>query len=186
VAERRLLLEDGTVIEVRPFSPVDHSVTEITALLHRAYRSLADLGFRYWATHQDESATLSRLQSGHAFVACAGERIIGTITVYDAGQTSGAPWYDRPGVGKFGQFAVDPPFQGRGAGSWLVGLAETLARELGVRELALDTAEGATQLIAFYNRLGYRFVEHTQWSGTNYRSVILSKTLEATAVATAL
>jgi hypothetical protein len=43
--------------------------------------------------------------------------------------------------------------------------------------MALDTAEPAAHLIAFYNRLGYRFIEHAQWRMTNYRSVIMSKTL---------
>ena len=33
----------------------------------------------------------------------------------------------------------------------------------------------ATHLVGWYTRLGYRFIEHTQWSHTNYRSVVLSK-----------
>jgi DNA-binding winged helix-turn-helix (wHTH) protein len=44
-------------------------------------------------------------------------------------------------------------------------------------ELALDTAETADDLIAFYTRRGYRFVDHVRWDAVNYRSVVLSKRL---------
>jgi GNAT superfamily N-acetyltransferase len=135
------------------------------------------MGFRYWATHQDESVTLKRLLEGHSLVVCAADRIVGTIAIYGPDQTHGWPWYDRPDVSKFGQFAVDPALQGHGIGSKLVGLAETLVSGMGARELALDTAEGATHLVALYTRLGYRFIEYAQWGMANYRSVILSKTL---------
>ncbi|MBW1796697.1 MAG: GNAT family N-acetyltransferase, partial [Deltaproteobacteria bacterium] len=45
----------------------------------------------------------------------------------------------------------------------------------GASELALDTAEQATHLINWYERLGYRFIEYVDWDVTNYRSVIMSK-----------
>ena len=38
-------------------------------------------------------------------------------------------------------------------------------------------AEPDTNLMQFYLRRGYRFIEHWQWPYTNYRSAILSKTL---------
>lgn len=53
--------------------------------------------------------------------------------------------------------------------------SEALAR--GATELALDTAEPAVHLRACYDKMGFRFIEHTDWSTTNYRSVILSKSL---------
>jgi hypothetical protein len=31
--------------------------------------------------------------------------------------------------------------------------------------------------IAWYTQLGYRHIEHADWGHTNYRSVIMSKTL---------
>jgi hypothetical protein len=43
--------------------------------------------------------------------------------------------------------------------------------------MAVDTAEPATHLVAWYARLGYRPVETVQWRGKKYRSVIMSKTL---------
>jgi len=61
----------------------------------------------------------------------------------------------------------------------LIAFAEKQAIASGARELSLDTAEPATHLVDWYTRLGYRFIGHEQWSHTNYRSIMLSKTLLA-------
>lgn len=89
-----------------------------------------------------------------------------------------SPFYDRDDVASFGQFAVRPSHQGRGIGSALLDLVEARAREKGVAELALDTSEGATQLIDMCRARGFRFIEYVQWRDTNYRSVIMSKALQ--------
>ncbi|MBC8134879.1 MAG: GNAT family N-acetyltransferase [Fibrella sp.] len=72
---------------------------------------------------------------------------------------------------------MDPDQQGLGIGAALIAQAEETARLNGAREMGLDTAEPATGLIAFYNRLGYRHIGYTQWGNVNYRSVVLSRTL---------
>lgn len=56
-----------------------------------------------------------------------------------------------------------------------MNLVEARAAETGAVEIALDTAEPATHLVAWYGRRGYRLIEHAQWGHTNYRSVIMSK-----------
>ena len=154
------------------------SLEDLTALLHRFYKFLADLGFRYVATYQDMEMTKRRVNKGDTFVAECQGHIVGVITLRRMDSTSGSPWYDRDGVASFGQFAVDPEFQGGGIGAALLNTVEQAARTGKVRELALDTAEGAKHLRSFYERRGYRFIEFVDWSVTNYRSVILSKTLE--------
>ena len=59
-------------------------------------------------------------------------------------------------------------------------IAEPRAKEMGALELALDTPEDARHLVDRYTRRGYRFIEHADWRpGTNYLSVILSKSLSA-------
>jgi hypothetical protein len=58
-------------------------------------------------------------------------------------------------------------------------VCEREARRLGTTDLALDTAEGATHLIRWYEQLGYRTVDYTRWDVTNYRSVIMNKRLVA-------
>ena len=74
--------------------------------------------------------------------------IVGTITLADVDRTRGSPFYDRPDVALFGQFAVRPSYQGRGIGSTLIKLVEQRATEQGVSHLALDTSEHATELEA--------------------------------------
>ncbi len=162
---------------IRPVLPAD-SISDITALLHRAYEDLARQGFRFWAGHQDDDATRTRFSEGHGYVAVRDGRIVGTITLKRKELTKGSPWYDRPDVASFGQFGVEPELQGNGIGGALLLAAERRAVEDGVAELALDTAEGATRLIEMYSKRQYRFIEHVDWRPqTNYRSVILSKTL---------
>jgi len=91
--------------------------------------------------------------------------------------TGGSPFYERNDVAGASQFAVRPSHQSYGIGGTLLRLVEELAGEKGVAALGLDTSEDASDLIAMYVRKGYRFVEHTQWSETNYRSVVLGKPL---------
>lgn len=162
---------------IRKFRNTD-PVPEITALLHRAYKPLADRGLRFHATYQDDQVTRDRLARGEAYVGILDGSLVATVTLY--GPKPGAcAWYARPEVAHFGQLAVEPALQGRGLGASLMALVESRARERGFAELALDTAEGASHLIAHYGKRGYRLIEHVQWdpSIVNYRSVVLSKKL---------
>lgn len=76
-----------------------------------------------------------------------------------------------------GQFAVEPDLQRAGLGTALLQQLERRAQESGAIHVALDTAEGATHLIRYYERLGFTPVEWVQWDVTNYRSLVLSKPL---------
>ena len=135
------------------------------------------MGFRYVATHQDDATTARRLHAGLPLAAeCAGT-IVGTITLCAPDTQSDCAWYRQPAVFIFGQYAVSPPFQCLGIGSRLMGYVEDQARAHGALELALDTSEDATHLIRWYQMRGYRFTDTVSWDDTNYRSVILSKTL---------
>jgi predicted N-acetyltransferase YhbS len=164
-------------ISIRPWQRTD-SAAELTELLHRAYARLAGMGLRFWATHQSAEATEKRIAEGECFVAVADGVICGTIVFRAAAATKGSPWYDRPEVASFAQFAVEPGLQSNGLGRRLIAHVEAHAAASGARELALDTAEPALHLVEWYTRLGYRFIEHAQWQHTNYRSVVLSKTLD--------
>lgn len=161
-------------ISIRPWLATD-SAAELTELLHLAYARLAAMGLRFWATHQSAEVTEKRIASGECFVAVADGVICGTILFRPAAATAGSPWYDRPDIASFGQFAVEPGLQSQGLGRRLIAHVEDRAAASGARELALDTAVPATHLVEWYTRLGYRFIEYAQWQHTNYRSVLLSK-----------
>jgi GNAT superfamily N-acetyltransferase len=164
-------------ISIRPLGAGD-SIEELTALLHRAYAALGEMGLNYTAIDQTPEVTRSRMTGGLCLVATdAGGRVVGTAMFYRHGRSGDTPWFDRPDVAKCGQFGVDLPFQKRGVGAQLMQAVEDLARAGGAKELALDTAEPAQHLIDWYSRRGYRFIEYAQWEGKCYRTVILSKTL---------
>jgi GNAT superfamily N-acetyltransferase len=165
-------------VTIRPFRDGD-SVRDITALLHAAYAPLLARGMRYLATHQDEATTLRRLTRGFPFVAEKEGTLVGTITLYGPEKDSPCAWYTRDGVFKFGQYAVRPNCQRHGIGLALLERAEAEARARGASEFALDTSEKAEHLIRWYERLGFRFIQHVSWDETNYQSVVLSKSLPA-------
>ena len=161
-------------LQIRPLREND-SLEELTELLHRAYKKLADMGLQYLATHQAVDVTRTRISKGTCYVAELDERIVGTIIYRNPGQTKGAPHYDRPDIAYIGQMAVEPAFQGRGIATSLIRHVETQARSDGASELAFDTSEQAAHLIEWYRRMGYEIVGYVKWDVTNYRSVIMSK-----------
>ena len=165
-------------ISIREFGP-DDSVEELTAFLHRAYAALGAKGWNYTAVDQTVEMTRERLAEGTCLVAIDGEnRIVGTI-MYNPPHVAydGSPWLCRPDVAHLGQFGVTPSRQRGGIGARLMAAVEAMARADGAREIALDTAEPAVHLVDWYARCGYRFVEHAQWRGKRYRSVVMSKAL---------
>lgn len=154
------------------------SIHELTELLHRAYKRHADRGMRAIAAFQDETTTIKRIQGGECYVAVLRDderRMVGTIVFKDATHTSGTPWFEQGDVASFSQLAVEPWLQGRGIGGLLIRTAEARAIECGAAHIALSTPEPAQELVAMYSHKGYKIVEHMNWPGTNYRSVIMSK-----------
>lgn len=162
--------------EFRRLAP-DDSLEEMTALLHRAYGALAAMGFNYTAVDQPVERTRQRAFDGECYVAVDGARIVATATFGLVETMTRPPEYARPGMAYFTQFAVEPALQGTGLGSRLLCHVEERARERGAKEIALDTAEGATHLVDFYAARGFVVMGHVKRPGKTYRSVIMSKRL---------
>lgn len=155
----------------------------LTAMLHRAYRRQVELGLRPLAGRQTADITRKRCESGETFV--ARDRVtgalVGMILLDELEEAAFPQWFLRPEVSHFSLFAVDPTVQGLGIGAGLIGAVERRAAALGKRELALSMAEPDGELMAYYLRRGFRFIEHWQWPYTNYRSAILSRAIDAPA-----
>jgi GNAT superfamily N-acetyltransferase len=166
----------STAAHIRHFQESD-SITELTALLHRAYARLGAMGLNYTAVDQTPEVTAKRIRGGNCFVVEAQSKLVGTIVAQPTYAENDCAYFTRPGVAAVHQFAVDPAHQGAGIGRMLLLRAEQWAEEAGFAELAMDTAEQASHLIELYTRLGYRHVDWVQWPGKVYRSVVLSKQL---------
>ena len=153
------------------------SLDELTAMLQRAFSRLRQMGLNCTCIDQSVAVTRERIEKGACYVAVCDGRLVGTITLYGPDLGSESAWYHRQAVASIHQLGVDPEFQDRGLGTELLRLAEDWAREHGYQELALETPEPATHLVAFYVGHGYRPVESVGFQGKRYRSVVLSKRL---------
>lgn len=167
-------------LKIERFDVTQHSlwVAPLTELLHEAYAGLVLKGFQYVASHQLPERTLERLTRGEAFLAFWDGNLAGAISLDIPKQDSPCEYYRRAGLVHFGQFAVKPAYQGHGIARRLLQHMEQRAKELGASQIVMDTAEGALELIAMYERHGYRVVAETQWTSTNYRSVVMAKNID--------
>ena len=149
----------------------------LTDMIHRAYRPLLEMGLNYTATTQDIETTSRRVSEGVCCVAETFGRIVATVTLSFAPADWINDYYRRPGVWRFGQFAVEPDWQGKGVGGLMLDHIEKFAAQSGAKELALDTAIPAKHLIEFYEKRSYEEVDRCQWPGHTYESVVMSKRL---------
>jgi len=161
------------------------SLDELTALLHRAFAPLGVMGLNCTGINQSVDVTGRRIAGGECFVALSEGRVVGTLTLYAPDAGSASAWYHRPEVASIHQFAVDPPFQGKGVGKALLKLAETWAAARGYRELALETPHAAKHLVDLYKGCGYRPIESVRFQDKSYVSLVLSKAVVASAISRA-
>lgn len=170
-------------VVVRRYDAATEGAGPITALLHRAYRKQVELGLAPLAGRQDDELTLRRCTSSECYAAFlqvqGAPALVGVILLNEKEPAAFPEWFLRPEVAHFSQFAVDPEHQGHGIGLALLARVESRSLELGFSELSLSMAEPDEALRRFYEHRGYRFVQHWQWPYTNYRSLILSKSLPA-------
>src|SRR6266567_1568138 len=120
--------------EIRPWTEND-SINELTELLHRSYKRLADMGLFFHATHQDDEVTKRRVNRGESFVIEHGGNLIAAISFYNSPGSDKCAWYNNESVSYFGQFAVEPALQNLGIGSEMMKFLEVYAKEKGVKEL---------------------------------------------------
>ncbi|MCH4886237.1 GNAT family N-acetyltransferase [Acidaminobacter sp. JC074] len=172
-------LSDGRMIDIRLISKED-SISDLTSLVNKSYKLLADMGLNYLAATQGDEITLKRSQKAYkCFIGICEDQMIATLSLYAPKPSDKSGWYNRDFVAKVGQFAVLPQYQKLGIGSMMMDLAEVEAGQIeGVTEVALDTAETAYHLIKMYEKRGYKYIETVDWDITNYKSIIMSKRLK--------
>lgn len=155
----------------------DESFERITDILHAGYAQLAALGFNYMAADQPVEVTRKRAKGAECYAVEKDGDIVGTVTLTPPSGGQYHPYYARPDVAVFGQFAVAPSLQQGGIRKHIVQFLEQRARDLGAQELACDTAEGATHLVEWYHRMGYIQINKVDWPHATYTSLIFSKPL---------
>jgi ribosomal protein S18 acetylase RimI-like enzyme len=161
----------------RRFGPQD-SLADLTGLLHEAYAAHAAAGRTFFASYQTAADTGRRIARGECWIVLDGESMVGTVTIaapypFPAGYPAPRP------AGTYYQLAVAPAYQHRGLGRRLVALAEQRIGELAVRDVAIDTSTLATDLVAWYLKLGYHETGRWRWDVTNYESIVLGKRLDS-------
>ena len=168
---------NNTKYTIRLFDESRDSVEELTDLLHRAYKRLADMGLNFIATFQSVEYTRNYFKKGECYILESDGKLKGTVFYYTT------IWDDAPDIFKqtdsvlIGKFAVEPELQKLGLGSMLMDFVESLAREKKKNRVVLDTSEKALHLLEYYSKRGYEYKHHWQWPDVNYKSVILSKEL---------
>jgi ribosomal protein S18 acetylase RimI-like enzyme len=138
---------------IRAAGPTD--LPAIHALVERAYRGA---GARRGWTHEDDLLVGTRIPPAALgailadprqllLVAEAGEAPIGCVRIADKGK----------GSASLGLLSVDPERQARGLGRLLVEAAEReAARRFGASRMEMNVLRQRPELIAWYERRGYR------------------------------
>jgi GNAT superfamily N-acetyltransferase len=126
----------------------------IAALVESAYRG--DESRRGWTTEAElfpDSRT--NVQEIAGLLADPDARF---VLAHDGAELVGCAMIrNEQGTGYFGMFAVKPKLQGAGLGKQLLTFAEEQARTLwNCREMAMTVVSIRAELIAFYERRGYR------------------------------
>ena len=131
-------------MQLRPATPDD--VDAVVALVESAYRG--ESGRQGWTTETD---LLDGRRTGPDEV----REVLPHLLVSDD-LTACCVLEPRGDHGYFGMFAVTPALQGGGRGSTLLAAAEDKARDLGLARVEMTVLSVRSELIAFYERRGYR------------------------------
>ncbi|GBF57352.1 tRNA(Met) cytidine acetyltransferase TmcA [Candidatus Phycosocius bacilliformis] len=133
-------------------------IAAIVGLMQRAYRgeeskkgwtSEADLIDGDRTTPEDIGKVLANPNHHFLVARDAAGQIIGCADI---------EWLDDPARScSFGKFAVEPSLQGSGLGKQLMQAAEAAAVAVfGAHRMTMTVIEGRAELVAFYQRRGYR------------------------------
>lgn len=150
-------LHDGSV-QIRPATAAD--IPDLLELIHSAYRG--DASRVGWTTEAD-LLDGQRTDADTLAADLVNPRLTVLYAVDSDGALACAAVTDRgEGLAYFGMFAVRPAAQGARIGSRLLATAEDHARSFGATRMDMTVLVQRTELIAWYERRGYRKTGETQ------------------------
>ncbi len=115
-------------ISLRPLSDGD-SLDELTAMLHRAFSRLGQMGLNCTCVDQSVAVTRERIEKGACYVAVCDGRLVGTITLYGPDPGIGECLVPSTGSCQHPPVGCGSGISGQGPG---YGIAE-ICRRLGSR-----------------------------------------------------
>lgn len=142
----------------------------LLALTHRSYAGNRELGFHFYGSRETIEDVREVHAAGALWKLVDAGRLIGSIRLQE--------YPDHPGALYINRMCVEPSEQRRGLGNVLLRFAEAEAGRRGLGNLKLDTAKNFEKLVSWYARKGFRVISEIQWDVTNYRSVVMEKTLK--------
>lgn len=162
---------------LRPLD-VHDDLDALTELIHRAYAALGQMGLNFTAVDQTVETTAERCAAGETWLAVDNEdTVVGTVTMSHPDPYDSCPLYRDLSQVVLNQLAVEPSIQRCGIGRALVECVESRGAACGYRSVALDTAENAVDLVAWYRTMGYEIAGVIKWEDKTYRSVLMCKVL---------
>jgi ribosomal protein S18 acetylase RimI-like enzyme len=132
----------------------EDDIEALVALIESAYRG--DSSRAGWTTEADIlQGSRTDPEGVRAVIAMPGSRLL--IVERDGDLVACCQLEHRGDAAYFGMFAVSPALQGSGLGKQIIAEAEQSARaDWGVREMHMTVISVREELIAFYERRGYR------------------------------
>ena len=145
-----------STVTARAATPAD--VGAVVDLVQSAYRG--DASRAGWTTEAD---LLDGVRTDAAMVAAmiAAPASLVLVAEDDVGLLACCHLEHRDGAGYVGMFAVRPGLQGRGSGTAMLDAAATRARAWGADRLELTVINHRPELIAWYERRGFRLTGRT-------------------------
>jgi ribosomal protein S18 acetylase RimI-like enzyme len=110
------------------------------------------------------------LKQSEVFVAVNDQKVIGTVVLYPKTET----------LAEIKNIAVDPEFQGKGIGHWLLHNIAGIAKQKGYKAVCIGTANSSIAQLYLYQKLGFEISEIIQGFFTdNYPEPIYEKGIRA-------
>ena len=143
-------------MRIRRATPVEAG--EVARLINLAFE--VEREFR--KGDRTSASEVQRLMESETFLAAEEEgRLIGVVEVRVRGDS-----------GYFGMLAVDPSARRGGLGRALVEAAEDQCRRAGCTVMTMSTGEDRTELIPYYEKMGYRVTRIEPSTSTAFKRVI--------------